>query len=218
MGKRKIFLVDDHDIARQGLRRLIESEGDLTVCGEAGDGVDALNAIAKAAPDALVADLSMPNMAGLDLIKAVKKKFPKLPVLVISMHEESLYGERALVAGARGYLMKKESAAKVAPALREVLAGRRYMSEVLKEKLLDTLAGGAAPGERSPVDTLSDRELQVFTRIGRGLKTGEIAEALHLSVKTVESYREQIKSKLRVDTASALTQYAVQWAREINEN
>lgn len=214
MAKKKIFLVDDHDLARMGLRKLIESEGDLTVCGEAGDGVDALKALPKAGADAVISDLSMPDMGGLDLIKTIKQRFPKLPVLAISMHDETVYGERAFAAGARGYLMKKESAAKVVPALREVLSGKRYMSEALKEKMLDRLADGNDADGKSPVETLSDRELEVFERIGRGLKTGEIAEELHLSVKTVESYREQIKVKLKLDTASELTRYAVEWSRE----
>jgi DNA-binding NarL/FixJ family response regulator len=214
MAKKKVFLVDDHDLARMGLRRLIESEPDMTVCGEAGDGAAALKALSKAAPDALVADLGMPEMGGLDLIKAVRQRFPKLPVLVISMHDESVYAERAFAAGARGYLMKKESAAKVIPALREVLAGKRHMSDALKEKMLDRLAEGDKPQEKSPVDELSDRELEVFELIGGGMKTGEIADRLHLSVKTVESYREQIKTKLQLSTASELAQYAVQWFRD----
>lgn len=216
MPKKKIFLVDDHDVARMGLRRLIESETDLTVCGEAGDGVDALKALPKAAPDALVADLSMPEMGGLDLIKAVKQKWPKLPILIISMHDESVYAERVFAAGARGYLMKKESAAKVIPALREVLSGKRYMSDKIREKLLDRLAEGGKAGERSPVETLSDRELEIFERLGDGLKTGAIAEELHLSVKTVESYREQIKVKLQIDNAAELVRYAVEWSRGQN--
>lgn len=213
MPKRKVFLVDDHDLARVGLRRLIESENDLAVCGEAADGVDALKALSAAKPDIMVADLNMPQMGGLDLLKSVKQRFPKLPVLVISMHDETVYAERAFKAGARGYLMKKESAAKVIPALREVLAGKRYMSDVMKERMLDRLADGASPDERSPVDELSDRELDVFELIGEGLKTGEIAEKLHLSVKTVESYREQIKTKLKLESASELAQYAIQWSR-----
>lgn len=214
MAKKKVFIVDDHDLARMGLRRLIESEGDLGVCGEAADGVDALKALPAAKPDILVADLSMPEMGGLDLIKAVKQRFPKLPILVISMHDETVYAERTFKAGARGYLMKKESAAKVIPALREVLAGKRFMSDVMKERMLDRLAEGGEPAEGSPVDQLSDRELEVFELIGEGLKTGEIAEKLHLSVKTVESYREQIKVKLNLDTASELAQYAIQWSRD----
>lgn len=214
MAKKKIFLVDDHDVARMGLRRLIESEGDLVVCGEAGDGVDALKALPKAAPDALIADLNMPEMGGLDLIKAVRQKWPKLPILVISMHDESVYAERVFAAGARGYLMKKESAAKVIPALREVLAGKRHMSDAMKEKMLDRLVDGEKPEEGSPVESLSDRELEVFSLIGQGLKTGEVAEKLHLSVKTVESYREQIKVKLKISTASELTRYAVEWSRQ----
>jgi DNA-binding NarL/FixJ family response regulator len=213
MAKKKIFLVDDHDLARVGLKRLIESEGDLTVCGEAADGTDALKALPRAGADALIADLSMPEMGGLDLIKAVKQKWPKLPILVISMHDESVYAERVFAAGARGYLMKKESAAKVIPALREVLSGKRHMSEAVREKMLDRLADGEKPEEVSPVGSLSDRELEVFELIGQGLKTGEVAEKLHLSVKTVESYREQVKIKLKVSTASELTRYAVEWSR-----
>ncbi len=214
MAKRKVFLVDDHSLARMGLKRLIELESDLTVCGEAGDAAAALKALASAKPDVLVADLGLPDMGGLELIKLVRQQMPKLPVLVISMQDEAVYAERAFKAGARGYVMKTESAEKVIPALREVLAGKRHMSEAIREKMLDRLADGENPSEGSAVDQLSDRELQVFELIGQGLKTGEIADKLHLSVKTVESYREQIKIKLKLSTASELAQYAIQWARD----
>lgn len=210
MAKRKVFLVDDHAIVRQGLRRLIETESDLTVCGEAGDGIEALKAVPAAKPDILVADIGLPEMNGLELIKAMKQKFSKVPVLVISMQDEAIYAERCFKAGARGYLMKKESAEKVIGALRQVLAGKRYMSPAMTEKLLDRLSEGEDV-DSSPVDSLSDRELEIFELIGQGLKAGEIADKLHLSVKTVESYREQIKIKLKLNSASDLAQYAIQW-------
>jgi DNA-binding NarL/FixJ family response regulator len=198
MPKRKVFLVDDHSLARMGLKRLIELENDLTVCGEAGDGAGALKGLPQAKADVVIADLGLPDMGGLELIKMIRQRFPKLPVLVISMQDESVYAERAFKAGARGYVMKTESAEKVIPALREVLSGKRHMSDAIREKMLDRIADGENPGEESPVDQMSDRELQVFELIGQGLKTGEIADKLHLSVKTVESYREQIKIKLKI--------------------
>jgi DNA-binding NarL/FixJ family response regulator len=214
--RKKIFLVDDHAIVRQGLRRLIEAEKDFAVCGEAGGASEALSALPSAMPDVLVTDLSLEGLGGLDLIKAVRGRFPRLPVLVISMYDESTYAERTFHAGARGYLMKKESAEKVITALRQVLSGKRYMSDALKEKILDRLSDGASqPSGASPVDLLSDRELEVFRLIGRGLRLSRIADELHLSVKTVDSYREQIKAKLKLDHAADLVPYAIEWTHSM---
>lgn len=208
--KMRILIVDDHAIVREGLRTLIQAEKDLAVCAEAEDGPKALDLITREKPDAVVADLGLQGMSGLDLIKNIKARHPQLPVLVISMLDESIYAERALRAGARGYLMKKESADHVVNALRRVLSGKVYVSETLADKMMDQVAFGK-PATPSAIDSLSDRELEVFQLIGKGYKASQIAEELNLGVKTVESYREQIKVKLNFEHSSDLTQYAIEW-------
>lgn len=210
--KKRVLIVDDHSIVREGLKRLIESEPDLVVCAEAEDGAKALELAASARPDVAVLDIGLPGMSGLDLIKNLKTRLPALPILAVSMYDESVYAERAVRAGAKGYLMKKESAAKIIEALRKILSGKLYLSPAVSESILGQVAG-LEPAGGDPVSRLSDRELQVFQMIGKGHKTAAIAEALNLGVKTVESYKEQIKSKLGLDSASALAQYAVEWSR-----
>ncbi len=212
--KARIFLVDDHDVVRKGLKHLLEAQPDFAVCGEAEDGHQALKALSAAKAQLVIADLSLDGgMSGLDLVKNIKERLPQLPVLVMSMHDESVYAERAFRAGARGYLMKSESAEKVTAAVRQILVGKPFMSEKIAEKMMDVLTQSRP---RADVDSLSDREMEVFQRIGRGLKTSRIAEELNLSVKTVESYREQIKVKLNLENASELLRYAVHWAHEHN--
>ncbi len=212
--KSKILIVDDHAVLRQGMRRLIEDEPDLTVCGEAGDGPAALALLSSAKPDAAVVDLGLEGMGGIDLIKNMKMRMPKLLILVVSMYEESVYAERVLRAGARGYVMKKESAEKVVSALRRILSGKVYLSEKMADRMLDRLTEGPDMEAESPVARLSDRELEIFRLIGQGHKTGEIADELSLSVKTIETYREQIKQKLRLEDASELVRYAIEWVRD----
>ena len=210
--KARIFLVDDHAVVRQGLKHLLESQPDFAVCGEAEDGHRALKALPAARAQLVIVDLCLEGgMSGLDLVKFIKERHPQLPVLVMSMHDESVYAERVFRAGARGYLMKSESADKVAAAVRQILAGKPFMSERIAEKMMDVLTQARPLGD---VDSLSDREMEVFQRIGQGLKTSRIAEELNLSVKTVESYREQVKVKLKLDNAAELLRYAVQWAHE----
>ena len=209
-GKIRILIVDDHAVVREGLRSLIQAEKDFIVCGEAEDGPKALELIAREKPDAVIADLGLQGMSGLDLIKNIKTRRPQLPILVISMLDESIYAERALRAGARGYLMKKESADHVGNALRRVLNGKIYVSEALGNKMMDQAAFGKPPAG-SPIDALSNRELEVFQLIGKGYKAGQIAEELNLGVKTVESYREQIKVKFNLEHSSDLTRYAIEW-------
>lgn len=209
--KTKILIVDDHAIVRQGLHRLIETEPDFTVCAEAEDGPKALDLIAKTKPHIAIIDIGLQGMSGLDLIKNIKIRSPKLPILVVSMFDELVYAERVLRAGAKGYLMKKESAEKVIIAIRKILSGKLYLSEAISEKMLSKMADAGSTVPASVIDILSDRELEVFQLIGRGYKTSQIASELNLGVKTVESYRDQIKNKLKLEHSSELTQYAIQW-------
>jgi DNA-binding NarL/FixJ family response regulator len=214
MKKLKIFLVDDHSVLRQGMRQLIDLEKDFEVCGEASDSTEALAGLPRTKADIALLDLGLKGTSGLDLIKALKQKMPKLLILVMSMFEESLYAERALRAGAKGYIMKSEPADKVIAALRRVASGKTYLSPTMSERMLDKLS--TPETATAPIDVLSDRELEVLQCLGKGLKPGEIAEELNLSVKTVETYREQIKTKLKLDSASELAQYAIAWARSEN--
>jgi DNA-binding NarL/FixJ family response regulator len=210
--KKQIFLVDDHPLVRAALSQLINQEGDMAVCGEAEGAPEALRSIAALKPDVAVVDLTLKEGSGLDLVKDLKVRHPELPVLVLSMHDESIYAERLLRSGARGYVMKDQASDKVVIALRRVLAGEVYLSDKMSARILHKLVGGA-PAAASPVDLLSDRELQVFEFIGQGVGTRRIAEKLHLSVKTVETYREHIKLKLKLDNATDLLQNAIQWTQ-----
>jgi len=211
MKKLKVFLVDDHSVLRQGMRKLIDLEKDFEVCGEATDSIEAMAAIPSSKADIALLDLGLKGTGGLELIKALKQKRPKLLMLVMSMFEESLYAERALRAGAKGYIMKSEPADKVIAALRRVASGKTYLSQIMSDRMIDRMT--TPETSSTPTDVLSDRELEVFQALGKGLKPTEIAEELHISVKTVETYREQIKTKLKLDNASELAQYAIAWAR-----
>jgi DNA-binding NarL/FixJ family response regulator len=211
-GKAKILLVDDHPLMRRGLAALIESEPDLAVCAEAGTRHAALAAVARRPPDLAIVDLSLEGGEdGLDLVKALKVRSPSIAALVLSMHPEALYGERALRAGARGYIAKQQLGDAVLAAIRRVLAGRIYMSEALGTDLASRFVGGDAH-PRLPLATLSDRELQVFRLIGEGRRTREIASILNLSPKTIESYREHLKQKLDLDGGPELVRRAVRFA------
>ncbi len=209
----KILLVDDHPIVRQGLAELIEQEEDLVICGEAQSGFEALQAIAAAKPDLAIVDISLQGTNGLELIKQIKAGHSDVPVLVLSMHDETLYAERALRAGARGYVMKEEATARLITAIRRVLSGEIYLSERMSARLLSRFVDGAPQIGGSPMERLSDRELEVFELIGRGLGTRRIAEELHLSVKTIESHREHIKEKLKLDSSQELMRHAMQWVQ-----
>ena len=210
--KSKVLLVDDHPIVRQGLALLIDREADLTVCGEADGGFAALQTIADLRPDILVLDISLNGPDGIDLLKMIRFKDPALPVLVLSMHDESTYAERALRAGANGYIMKQEATEKVLTAIRRILRGEVYLSENLTNRMLQHLIRGTATSEDSPLANLSDRELEVFRLIGEGHGTRQIAEDLHISVKTVESYQAHIKEKLSLRNARELVQHAIKWS------
>lgn len=209
--KRRILIVDDHPIMRQGLAQLINSEPDLTVCCEAATAGQAFNAVAAGAPDLVLADISLPDKNGLELIKDLQALQPGLPVLVLSMHDEAIYAERVLRAGGRGYIMKQEGAAKVLEAIRQVLGGQIHVSARMSAKLLEAFSGRRPAFARSPVEGLSDREFEVFELIGQGKGSRQIAEQLHLSVKTVETHRANLKRKLQLKTSPELIRYAVRW-------
>jgi len=210
VGKKSVFVVDDHPLLRQGLALLINREADLVVCGEAEEAKAAMKAIAARQPDILIADISLNGPDGLDLLKNIRALYPDLPVLVLSMHDESIYAERALRARANGYIMKQEAAEKVLVAVRRILAGDIYLSDRMANKLLHQYISGASADMTSQLSTLSDRELEVFRLIGEGRSTRQIAEKLQLSMKTVETYQAHIKSKLSLRSGRELVQHAIQ--------
>jgi len=207
----RVLIVDDHAVVRQGLKQLLGSEQDLEVCGEAETAFEALSRIEALKPDVVVLDLSLRESDGLDLLKDIRVRFPAVKTLVLSMHDEGFYGERVLRAGGRGYVMKEEAAEKVLEAIRCVLRGEIYLSPHLTSRMLSSLTGGKSMTDVSAVHTLSDRELQVFRLIGQGLGTRQIAEKLHLSIKTIESHRENVKRKLGLADATELVRHAVRW-------
>ena len=209
--KCKVFLVDDHPIVRQGLTLFINREPDLIVSGEADSATAALQAIRAALPDFVVLDISLGGPDGLELLKTLRAKYPNLPVLVLSMHDESIYAERALRAGANGYIMKQETTDKVVSAIRRILGGDVYLSERLTKRMLQQCVNGTI-SLRDPLAKLSDRELEVYRLIGAGHGTRQIAEELHVSTKTVESYQAHIKEKLSLRNARELFQHAVEWS------
>lgn len=213
MNRRRVLIVDDHPIVRHGLRRMIDAEADLAVCAEASSEAEARAAISEHRPDVVIVDLSLEHGDGLDLVRDVAVRHPELPMLVLSMHDETLYAERLLAAGARGYIMKQAAADQLLVALRQVLAGRIYLSPALS-RLAHRLAGAATPEPADPVSRLSDRELQILSFIGRGWSSREAASALGLSVKTIESHRLSLKHKLNLETNAQLLQYAHQWYTE----
>jgi len=209
--KSRVFVVDDHPIVRQGLALMINREPDLVVCGEAEEAKAALVAIEELRPDVLVVDISLPGPDGIDLVKTVRARHAGLPVLVLSMHDESIYAERALRAGANGYIMKQEATERVLIAIRRILKGEVYLSDRAASRVVKQYVRGPAAARPSPLSDLSDRELEVFRLIGEGHGTREIADALHLSVKTVETYQTHIKEKLALRNARELVQHAIEW-------
>jgi DNA-binding NarL/FixJ family response regulator len=213
--KKNVFVVDDHPLLRQGLALLINREPDLIVCGEAEEAQAAMHGIAQMRPDILIVDISLNGPDGLDLLKNIRNSYPDLPVLILSMHDESIYAERALRARANGYIMKQEATEKVLVAIRRILNGELYLSDRIANKMLQQYIGGAHPTVESRWNALSDRELEVFRLIGEGRSTRQIAEKLHLSVKTVETYQAHIKEKLSLRSGRELIQHAIQW--KVNE-
>jgi DNA-binding NarL/FixJ family response regulator len=209
--KHRVLVVDDHPIVRQGLALLIDQEPDLVVCGSAEEAHSALHAIATLRPDIIILDISLPGPDGMELLKTIRTLDPDLPILVLSMHAESVYAERALRAGANGYIMKQEATDNVLEALRRILRREVYVSERIANTMLQQLVAGSRKPEGPPEARLSDRELEVFRMIGMGLGTRQIADELKLSVKTVESYQAHIKEKLGLQGARDLMQRAIQW-------
>lgn len=196
---------------REGLAQLIDHEPDLCVCGQADRASQALDAIAADVPDLVLVDISLPDRSGLELIKDLHTLHPELPLLVVSMHDESLYAERVLRAGGRGYLMKQEGGQKLMQAIRQVLSGQIYVSDKMSAKILEIFSGRRGGTLHSPVERLSDREFEVFQLVGQGQGTRQIAQLLHLSVKTVEVHRANIKKKLELKSGADLVRYSIRW-------
>lgn len=209
--RHQVLIVDDHPILRQGLTQLLQAEPDLSVCGEAEDAAQAVALAVKLVPDLVLADITLPGRSGIDLIKDLRALRPELPVLVLSMHDESIYAERVLQAGGRGYVMKHEGGRKLIEAIRHVLAGGIHISSQLSTRIIEQFSGRRAGSTRSPVEALTEREFEVFQGIGAGRTTRQIATALNLSTKTVEVHRLHIKEKLKIKTAPELVRYAVRW-------
>ena len=207
----RILIVDDHPIVRRGLIGMINQEPDLKVVAEAENFHQALEAIKADMPDLAVVDLTLEGISGLELIKQIKVMWPNLPVLVLSMHDEMLYAERVLRAGAKGYIMKQEGTERLSLAIRTIMRGEIYVSERMASRMLGKFVGGKREGGSSPLDRLSDRELEVFELLGKGMGTRQVAEKLCVSIKTIESHREHIKLKLGLKSANELIQHATQW-------
>jgi len=207
----RVFIVDDHPIIRRGLKLLIDQEPDLIVCGEAENARSVLPAIQELKPAIAIIDISLGHDSGIELIKNIRLQHPELPLLVLSMHDESLHAERALRAGARGYVMKQEAPEKIITAIRQVLQGNIYVSDAMGAKLLNKLIDSRSEKTSSPLELLSDRELQVFQLLGRGFGTRQVAEQLNVSIKTVEAYRANIKDKLNLRSSAELVQHAIHW-------
>ena len=209
--RKKVLIVDDHPMMRDGLAALITAQPDLVVCGQAADAREAMRAIESLRPDLVLMDISLPGKSGLEAIKDIQALAPGLALLVISMHDESLYAERVLRAGARGYVMKQEGGKRIMDGVRVVLAGKVFVSEKMSARIMDAFTGHRGAEATSSVHGLSDREFEVFQLIGRGRSTKEIADQLHLSVKTVEVHRVNTKAKLKLATSPELVHYAVRW-------
>jgi len=208
---KRIVIVDDHPLFRKGLEELIHSDAHFAVCGEAGNAPEAMDVIRKLKPDMAIVDLSLPGANGIELIKNIRAEFARLPILVLSMHDESLYALRSLRAGAEGYVMKHEAMANVVQAIREVFNGRPYLSPAMAAQVITKFAHRQAEGETDAVERLSDRELEILELIGKGNEVRQIAKLLHLSPKTVETHRAHIKDKLDLKNSREVARFALQW-------
>jgi len=217
MDKARVLIVEDHPIFRMGLRELINQEEELEVCDEADDVAGARKAISSSEPDIAIVDLSLRNSNGMDLIKELSGRDKQIPVVVLSMHDEKIYAERCLQAGAKGYIMKQEASLSVVKAIRSVLSGNCYVSERVMTQVIGRLQRDDEPVRTSPLDILTDRELEVFRLVGKGLTSGDIAKRLNLSVKTVGTYRERIKDKLGFKRCGELVRVAVLWTENQHE-
>ncbi len=211
--KSRVFIVDDHTMFREGLRQLIEYDPGLMVCGDAPDADKAMDGIRHSHPDVVIVDITLADSSGLDLVKTIKSEYEDLPVLVVSMHEESLYAERALRAGAMGYVMKNEPAKTVTNAIHSVLSGEMYLSRKMSSSVISKFMRGQTEEPMSPLEILSDRELEVFRMIGQGKGTRQIAQDLNVSIPTVQSFRNRIKEKLHLKSAPELALHAIHWVQ-----
>lgn len=209
--RKRILLVDDHPFMRVGLATLIDRQPDMLVCAEAGNPVEAFHALEKSKPDLILTDLTMPGRSGLEFIKDLRAAEPELAILVVSMHDEAVHAERALRAGARGYIMKEAGGENLLAAIRQVLRGEVYVSPRMSARILEGLSGGKPRGSSSPIEKLTDREFEIFQLIGQGKSTRDIAAQLHLSPKTVDVHRANIKEKLELTDVTALIRHAVRW-------
>jgi DNA-binding NarL/FixJ family response regulator len=209
--RKKVFIVDDHPVVRDGLSEMINRSGELAICGEAASAEEAIEKIEGAAPDLAIVDLSLPGMSGMDLVRTLKEDYPALKILVLSMHDESIYAERAVRAGARGYIMKRQVAREVEAAIRAVLNGDLYLNPKLSKEILESALRTDDRQPESPVNELSERELEVFKLIGKGMGATEIARKLGLNVKTIETYQARMKEKLHAKDAAQLYQKALRW-------
>jgi DNA-binding NarL/FixJ family response regulator len=214
--RKRVFLVDDHPLVREWLGHLINRQTDLTLCGEAGDASEAMREIRRRAPDAVVVDISLGGSSGIELVTEIKLAFPKIAVLVLSMHEDSTYVERALRAGALGYVAKRETTAKIVAAIRQVLRGQYFLSGPLALAITRKYVERPARTGLSPAERLSNRELEVFEMLGRGFETRRVAEELHISMKTVQAYCARIKEKLQLNSATELLREAILWDQRDN--
>jgi DNA-binding NarL/FixJ family response regulator len=215
--KARIYLADDHALIRRGLTLLINSEPDLEVCGEAEDCATATDEVSKLEPDLVIVDISLRGNSGIELIKNIKALNPRIQTLVLSMHDEAVYGLRVLRAGARGFVAKQDAATKVIDAIRRVRKGQMYVSDYISSQMLDRIVRGEEAEAESPVGYLSDRELEVLTLIGNGLSSRDIAVRLHVSVKTVETHRAHIKAKLNLRSGIELVQFSYKWVQDSNQ-
>ncbi len=209
--KARIYLVDDHPLVRESLTNLIDQQPDMAVCGEADEAGRAMLGIAARQPDIAIMDISLKGSSGLELIKQVKARLPRVGIIVLSMHDEKLYAERCIRAGARGYVMKGESTKRIIVAIRQVLDGKLCLSESISAVLAEKFIGKNSLGSETPLEDLSDRELEVFNLLGRGLETRQVADSLNVSIKTVQAYCARIKHKLRLSTATELMREAIRW-------
>lgn len=211
--KVRVLLVDDHPITRQGVKALVNQQLNLEVCGEADSAPQALQMVTELRPNLIILDISLPQTNGIELTKQIKALAPEVPILVVSMHDEALYAERAVRAGAMGYVMKEEAGEKVATALQHLLRGEMYLSAKMKQRMLHRFVNKRGEGAEFAIDTLSNREMEVFRLIGNGFSTRQIASQLGLSAKTIDSYREHLKVKLGLDNGADLIRHAIQWVR-----
>lgn len=210
----RIFIIDDHPLVRSGLKQLIEGEADLCVCYEADRISGTMDLISKCLPDLVIVDLSLPDGNGMELVKRIQIEHRGIPILVSSMHDEMLYAERALLSGAKGYINKQEAGEQVIDAIRQILKGGIYVRQRMQLHLTKHAGGQTVRTSGSRIERLSNRELQIFELIGQGMGTGKIADKLHLSVKTIETHRANIKEKLGLDSSTELTRSAIQWSLE----